>query len=831
MLDPPQDAWSIGVDKFLAILPAEHRAIFVAPANSDECMRLIEKAQLRNRKFDRLARILQPLIDPLRRFEGTIDILTQTNSTFASPVWGPLKAVLVIVNDRINTLQGLAVLLERLVDPLKRFQNYELLFQESRPLRQAIGALYCDLIEFCTRIVAHYCKTIFQKAFKSFDKDIEEVSDKIRHHWTEVDIVANAVNIEEAKTARRAQEMHRTLGLMKDINRWLCPSNTADDLVNHRSRYMSGSCDWLVSAPAFQILAHTEQCYTLRIQGRPGSGKSTAASFLVEHLVKKGNIVLYFFCSASDTEKRLPVQILRTLLWQLLQFDRNLYTLLVPWHQRSGRLVADSLVDVSSMFEAAIHGMSTKPIHIVVDALDECENPSSLLQTLFHALSVSACPIKPILFAREDPVLEKPLVVCNATLFMECNKKPVHDYVCERLLNMPIFQSPELRMQTAGNIAKASDGLWLFSRLVLDEIERAPSLTEVQRQINSIPSGLIQLYSSIITTKEAQQTELQIKMAQQLYLWLDTSEYVPEWLWKKSNGDSLEDDMITNLLRFASSSHDVFNPFETVQSLCAPLIRAGPLHTTSVHRLENLSHHPAFNLKFFHQTAKHYMAWSLKASLSQLPVSLQPRRLGHLHRGVTAAWYFSNSFDFKQSLGYLRERPRSGHFDCYFEMACGLWGCLKVQNLRRDLGVAEFHQVEDICNAMTWYLTTEQCLDFVEVSIILHFVERSTLLLDNVEDVLHICSSNEYCSTTHPAFAQFRDARQVFMADLAYILVSVWVKGDLPEHWTSKFAARPEGFDHRPLAKKALAMATRYQWLLWAPVATSTNCFLIGGRS
>jgi hypothetical protein len=133
-----QDAWSLGVERFIATLPPEHRATFKAPANSDECMQLINKARLRNRKFDRLARILQPLVDPLRRFEASIDILIQTNSTFASPVWGPLKAVLTIIGDRLSTLQSLAVLLERLVDPLKRFQ-----------LQNAIEALYCDLIEVC----------------------------------------------------------------------------------------------------------------------------------------------------------------------------------------------------------------------------------------------------------------------------------------------------------------------------------------------------------------------------------------------------------------------------------------------------------------------------------------------------------------------------------------------------------------------------------------------------------------------------------------------------------------------------------------------------------
>lgn len=45
--------------------------------------------------------------------------------------------------------------------------------------------------------------------FSSFDKDVLEISDSIRHHWTEIDIVANAANIEEAKNAREAEKVQR----------------------------------------------------------------------------------------------------------------------------------------------------------------------------------------------------------------------------------------------------------------------------------------------------------------------------------------------------------------------------------------------------------------------------------------------------------------------------------------------------------------------------------------------------------------------------------------------------------------------------------------------
>jgi hypothetical protein len=823
------DSWSLGVERFIATLPPEHRATFKAPANSDECMQLIEKAQLRNRKFDRLARIIQPLVDPLRRFEGSIDILIQTNSTFASPVWGPLKAVLTIVSDRLSTLQNLALLLERLVDPLKRFQNYELLFKESSQLQNAIGTLYFDLLDLCTRIVAHFCKTGLRKAFSSFDKDLEDISDNIRHHWNEVDIAANAANIEEAKAARQAQEAQRLWDIRRDINRWICPSNVEDELFRRQSEYMPGSCDWIVSDPEFQSLLRSDCQYSLKVQGRPGSGKSIAASFMVQYLQETTkNTVLYFSCDNSDGEKRLSSQILRTLLWQLLQHDTSLYDLLAPWYHRSGRPYADSDVQISAMFKEAVAATKLSPLFLIVDGLDECEDPSELLRTT-EAVRITSCALKMIFLAREDPSLNKPLAFCNAVLSMDSNHQPLDDYVCERLAKMRIFTSIEIRTTTADAISKASDGLWLFSRLLLDEIEHAPSFGEVNRKINSVPSGMIQLYSSIITAKAIRQTDLQIKMAQQLYLWVDTSEYVPEWLWKETSGDNLEDDMIGNLLQFACSSHEIFNPFKVVQELCAPLIQASVLHPITICRPEDPYDYTIFNVKFFHQTAKHYLKWCTEAPLGQLPTSLQAKRLGHLHRGITAAWYFSESLDFKVSLKHLRDRPRSGRFACYFEMVCGLWGCLKLKKLRRDLAPEETRGAEDMCNAMVWFLGTDKCIGFVEASIILHFSERSTMLLDNIEEALNNARSQDYQEVAM-AFSKFREARQIFLSDLAYIIVTVWPKDDLPEYWKSKYGGLPEGFHDRSLTKRLLHLAESYAWLLWKSRASSINCFAFSGN-
>ncbi len=57
---------------------------------------MIIQAQGRKSGFTRLLRLIRPLIDPLQRFEGAIDVLMQTHGAVASPIWGPLRMAITV---------------------------------------------------------------------------------------------------------------------------------------------------------------------------------------------------------------------------------------------------------------------------------------------------------------------------------------------------------------------------------------------------------------------------------------------------------------------------------------------------------------------------------------------------------------------------------------------------------------------------------------------------------------------------------------------------------------------------------------------------------------
>jgi hypothetical protein len=66
-------------------------------------------------------------------------------------------------NPLLETLEKLAVILQRIVTLLERYSNYEILFKNNINTQRAIGALYCDLIDLRARVVKFHSRPSISK--------------------------------------------------------------------------------------------------------------------------------------------------------------------------------------------------------------------------------------------------------------------------------------------------------------------------------------------------------------------------------------------------------------------------------------------------------------------------------------------------------------------------------------------------------------------------------------------------------------------------------------------------------------------------------------------
>ena len=503
------------------------------------------------------------------------------------------------------------------------------------------------------------------------------------------------------------------------------------------------------------------------------------ASFLVAYLQEqRQDCVLYFFCKAQDAEKRQAIQVHRTLLAQLLHYDEKIYDAVESIYTRSGRVSADSMVDVCSALRLAFSETSNPRITIIIDALDECEDAEYLVRVLFEIRSQSLAVVKLIFTSRDIPL---PFDFDEDMIF-EANSpnQPIQRYVQDRVLHVKTLSDPALAMTVVRRVSRAADGLWLFARLMLDEIESLPSAEHVQRHLRNVPHGLTQLYTHILATRECTFTNVELKFAQQIYLWLDVSDYIPSFL---SYVDCLTYNTLSCILQFVNFGQPVFDPIDLVSRLCSPLVKANDFQDEgSITTLHD------FEISAIHHTANQYIRESQNHLAIDLPSVLAPRRLRQLYRGATAVWYYTDCDASREGLDSFCTRLDDGEYGSYFEMVYGLWGALRLRDLPGDLTIQETKEAARMIDEMIQFIHPEtcKCLRWIESAVVINYANAWTQLWRNAEQGLALLREQIFLPD-FPTLEAYRLARIVFFTDYEYVLrvtgpgnVITWTKTTYP---------------------------------------------------
>ena len=595
--------------------------------------------------------------------------------------------------------------------------------------------------------------------------------------------------------------------MQSNIQRWLCPSNVQDDLYRRSLEYMPGSCDWVWNtSQAQEFLTSTPT--SMSIQGRPGSGKTILSSFMIQSLMKrKQQVVLYFFCQAGDPEKRETTCILRTILSQLLLVDPSLYETLDPLYIKSGRAKADSYVEVYNTTLLALSKTKETDLLVFVDALDECQKFEDLVQALFGFQERVQSRMNLIFTSRPMP-LDFPFGE-SLMIEQEASNIPIHRYVQHRIFEMATIPDKALKTKVIEQICTATDSLWLYVRLMLDEVQKLPSTALIERHLSKIPQGLTQLYTQIFRSKEANFTEAHIHFAQQLFVWMDTTEYMPA----RFALDRLPYEMICFVFQCVNSGEPVFDPAALTTELCSPVLEVLrlPLRLDESYPDGEQSLAPIYEIELVHHTADQYIKASQDLDAAELPMVLRPRRLRKLYRGVTAIWYFTEC---SASESYLHISPDDigdlHTYGCFFEMSCALHNALTVKRLPSDLDRKEQAEAESMLHVLARFIPedSEQCLRWIECAIVVNYAPGWEQLQQVVQGALETVLASMHSSNL-PAFDILQATRQTFYRDYVYVLQLTGPGCDDKEAEPTM----PEGFQMRPLALKMLNIGRRWQHL------------------
>lgn len=262
-----------------------------------------------------------------------------------------------------------------------------------------------------------------------------------------------------------------------------------------------GSCEWILELDQMKCWLRDPRG-RLVIEGKPGSGKSVLAKYLVRQLPeafgRETSIVLSHFFSLKSEKQ--DSGLLASLICQFCRIDPSLIRYAIDEFRLMGGDFADSSQVLWRIFSSIVEAQSSQHIIIILDGLDECYRTSNLLQLLDQIMGLRS--LRLIMTNRREPELFHHQNK-EGTAFIMIPKASDNDlklFVSQELDEIEGLIPPSKRQAIEDHIVQKSNGMYLWARLAINEMRRATLPGEMLSDdfISLLPTSLSGLYDQIL---------------------------------------------------------------------------------------------------------------------------------------------------------------------------------------------------------------------------------------------------------------------------------------------------------------------------------------------
>ncbi len=311
----------------------------------------------------------------------------------------------------------------------------------------------------------------------------------------------------------------------KQIETILAVSEGPDDDYNFfRSRWMPGTCEWILTEPAFAVwMRNTSTSRILWLNALPASGKSILSSFIINYLREAGVLCQFYYFRFGDQTKRSPNSFLRSVAFQLAQevpaFKQAL-TELCGEGMRLGK--ADSRTIWQKLFKTALLKLDVMtPLYWVIDALDESDSPHLLLEILSN-ISCSKVPIRVFITSRQNPSIalaferlasSTPVEIISA----KHSTSDIRMYVETEIEFMR--GDSEFKQRMTEKILERAGGNFLWVHLALKEVLECHFQDAAEQALEDVPAGMEPLYQRMEATMAKTSKGRDRELAKRLLTW------------------------------------------------------------------------------------------------------------------------------------------------------------------------------------------------------------------------------------------------------------------------------------------------------------------------
>ena len=365
-----------------------------------------------------------------------------------------------------------------------------------------------------------------QTIVRSFDRDIGAVIARLERHARIADQTAVATELLGAAQFRKEADRRQHEELKVQCERWLKPSDVKHIHLHQVQAKLNGTCEWITSNDVFDNWvkpeSSTKRDRLLVISGSHGSGKSILASSIVARFEKGQQHPLFFAFSSSDGNRQTSENLIRTLLGQSLhQSDKNESV------DNVHRLRLGGQPSVSELWQAfeRIIPLLAKPSYCVIDGVDECVDDSHTLFTKLIQV-LEKCPSLRILLLGRSHVIQSHSGICQFPLIEitpAILNQDIEAFINNEIAKSDILSLPEFRETVYKSLKGKSDGMFLWVRLMIDDLRKSSSKSELGQRLQDLPCGLEKAYQLLFLRLSQKLDKFEQRLAQSVLGFIITS--------------------------------------------------------------------------------------------------------------------------------------------------------------------------------------------------------------------------------------------------------------------------------------------------------------------
>ena len=352
---------------------------------------------------------------------------------------------------------------------------------------------------------------------RSFDQDIGVVIARLERHARIADQTAVATELLRAAEFRKETERRQHEESKVQCERWLKPSDIKHIHLHQVRARLDGTCDWITSNGVFKRWikpgCSTTKDRLLVVSGTHGCGKSVLASSIVVRLEQDKQHTLFFAFSSSDGSRQTSENLIRTLSWQLLHATTTKESV-----NTINRLRLDGQPTVSELWKAfeCIVSSLAKPVYCIIDGIDECIDFNHVVfMKIVHTLGI--CPNLRILLLGRPHVTQAHsdnpdfgTIDITSTLL----NQDIEAFINDEIAKSDILSLPELRENIFKTLKDKSDGMFLWVRLMVDDLRKSSAKSELKERLQNLPRGLEEAYQLVFLRLSQKLDKFELLLAQ-----------------------------------------------------------------------------------------------------------------------------------------------------------------------------------------------------------------------------------------------------------------------------------------------------------------------------